>query len=279
MIGRMPPSRPRCALFAVPVAVAILVSMAHAAPAKKPAPRFEELRKELRSTEPATIARALTAVEKLGKEAAPLAPDVEALLRRGLTKDLALAAIHTLGGVAQPSSSKVLGPWARHRAAELRLAAVTALGDTGGPASVAPLRKALSDKEKPIRSAAATSLGRTGGRDAMTDLEAALDKELPEASWALGRLCEDRECEALAARLAKQPFALVARGLEQAIVRAGGSDELKERLIARVRDVGTDEARQFLAGLAARYSGSARVKAALEAASKAPSGDGRRGGP
>lgn len=240
-----------------------------AAPKKKPKIDVAALQKGLKTADEDKLKEGLAAVEKAGKEAAPVAPEVEALLKKGLPKDLALAAIRALGALGQPSSSKPLAPWSQHRTLELRAAAVSALGGTGGSDAVPPLRRALADKEAKVRGAAATSLGRLGAREALPDLETALDKKVFEAASAIGSLCEAKECEALAARFGKQPFDVVAGGVEAVLFRASVSDELKEKLVGKVRDVGTGEAHRFLEDVASRFVGSAKVKAALDDAARA----------
>jgi hypothetical protein len=129
---------------------------------------------------------------------------------------------------------------------------------------------------------AATALGAMKARDAVHDLFAALDRKVPEAAASLGALCDAAECERLADKLGSLPFDVVTTGLDEVLLRPAPevNDDLKIKVVGRVRELGTAEAHHFLKGVQARWParGSRRVKQAIDqavlATANSPGSDG-----
>jgi HEAT repeat protein len=226
--------------------------------------------KRLRSGDPAQVQSALDDVRVAGRAGAPAAPAIVELLRGGLSAPLTKAAVETLGDTESEAGSEALVWYARHRNAEIRRAAVSALAKTRGEGAAAALRVALSDPDPAVRGLSATGLGVMKAKDAVGDLFVALDHKVPEAAASIGLLCAGNECDKLASRLGTLAFDVVTSGLEQVLFRptADVSDDLKAKLVGRVRDLGTSEAHRFLLDVQKRWpSGSSpRVKEALDQA-------------
>jgi len=241
-----------------------------AAPAAKPKLDLPGLQKSLESgDEPATLA-ALDAIAKSGEPAA--APLVEQLLARGASVTVLSRAIETLGILAQPSSGAALAPYAQHRTPELRRAALRALIATKSPMAGDVLRKALHGNDASQRAIAARGLGELGVRAAVPELFSVLPKDVAEAAQSLGQLCAGAECEKLADLLGKLRFEVMQSAIVPLLLRPQQDvpDELKLKLIERLRRMATQPANQLLQTALAKFppDGSPKVKQGLERALK-----------
>jgi hypothetical protein len=227
----------------------------------------------LKSGDPARIQSALDDVRMAGKGGAPAVPAIVGLLEQGLSLPLTQAAIDTLGDTESQAASTILALYARHRALPVRKAAVQALAKTRGPAAVKALRAALSDPEPAIRGLSASSLGGLKAHDTLGDLFRAIDRGVPEAAVSIGELCVGEECSRLTGKLGALPFEVVTSGLDQVLFRPPSEvdDELKVKIIERVRDVGTGPCNRFLKEVQGRLRAgvSPKVKQAVDAAVQA----------
>ncbi|APR83563.1 Hypothetical protein A7982_08912 [Minicystis rosea] len=216
---------------------------------------------------PAEIAEGLAEAERLGKAAVAAAPDIEAILRRGSQAPILEASLRALAAIGVPSSSVAVAPYVRHRAPALRRAAALALARLPSAVSAAALREGLRGGDAQLRGIAATGLGAIGAREAVPDLLLALDRDVPEASAAVGRLCGPEACKRFAERIGRLGIEVMSKGIDAILLR---ESELPEDLligvVSSVRELGTPEARRYLAETVARFpaSGSKRVKQALE---------------
>lgn len=240
------------------------------AAAAKPKLDLAALQKALESGEEVRSLEALDSIAQSGNAAA--APLVEGLLVRGASSAVLQRAIETAGILAQPSSGAALAPYARHRAAELRRAALRALVATKSPLAADVLRKALRGSDPAARSIAARGLGELGVRAAVPELLDVLPKDVSEAAQSLGQLCAGAECEKFLALLGRLRFEVMESGIVPLLLRpqADVADELKIKLIERLRRMATQPATQLLQTAQARFpaDGSAKVKTALDRALK-----------
>jgi HEAT repeat protein len=224
----------------------------------------------LRSGDPMQIKSALDDVRVSAKAGAPAVPAIVELLARGLTPDLARAAIDALGDTESEAASLALSWYARDRDVALRRLAVRALARTRGATAVQTLRAGLSDIDPGVRGLAATGLGTLRAKEALGDLFVAFDHRVAESSPAIGLLCAGDECDRLAAKLGSQPFDIVTSGIDRALFRstADVSDEIKVKIVARVRELGTEEANRFLRDVQTKWpkGGAPRVKQAIDQA-------------
>jgi hypothetical protein len=272
-------------LAAAACAAAVLVASGGWAEAKPPrapaeAPRAIPLPadaiKRLRSGDAAQIKSALDDVRTSAKAGAPAAPVVAELLEEGLPPSLTQAAIDTLGDTESEAGSEALSWYAHHRNVALRRSAVQALARTRGAVAVRTLRGSLSDPDPEVRGFAATALGNMKARDAVGDLFVALEHRVAEAAASIGQLCSGAECERLASKLGSVAFDVVTSGLDQVLFRPSNdvSDDLKVKIIGRVRELGTGEANRFLRDVQTKWpkTWSQRVKQSIDQAVLATSG-------
>ncbi len=240
-----------------------------AAPAKSKLD-LPDLQKSLESGDEAKTLEALETIAKSGDAAG--APLVEGLLMRGASVTVLSRALETLGILAQPSSGGALAPYAQHRTAELRRAALRALIATKSPIAGDVLRKALHGSDPAGRSIAARGLGQLNVRAAVPELFSVLPKDVAEAAQSLGVLCVGPECEKFIGLLGKLSFEVMESGMVPLLLRpqAEVTDELKIKLIERLRRMATQPANQLLQTALAKFpaDGSPNVKKALERALK-----------
>lgn len=258
------------------VALVLPAARAHAKPpaaaaeAPKAVPLPADAIKRLKSGDPGQIKSALDDVRMSGKAGAPAVPAIAELLGKGLPPPLTVAAIETLGDTESESASEALSWYVRHRTPSIRRAAVTALARTRGAAAVKALRSALSDPDPAVRGLSATGLGSMKAKDAVTDLFVALDHKVAEAAASIGQLCAGNECDRLAGKLGSVPFDVVTSGLDQVLFRppTDVSDDVKVKIVGRVRELGTGEANKFLKDVQTKWpkTWSTRVKQSLDQA-------------
>jgi len=234
------------------------------------------LTEKLKSTKVPDIRSALEEIKSAGKDGAPLAAEVESLLRSGPDVELAKTALETLGSIGVASSSAAMRPYARHRKQELRLAAAKALMRTGGDDAVASLREALSDPDPVVRGVAAAGLGALKRRELIGDLFKALDHKVIEAASSIGQLCSPEQCEQFAAKIGVLEFDVMTSGFDQILFRPTSDmpDEEKIRIVGRIRELGTGEAHKYLRDVQSRWQsgGSPRVKQSIDQAVMATGG-------
>jgi HEAT repeat protein len=234
------------------------------------------LQKSLESGDEAQVLAALDTITKSGNPAG--APLVEALLGRGADVKVLSRAIETLGILAQPSSGAALAPYARHRTPELRRAALRALIATKSPLAGDVLRRALHGSDASQRAIAARGLGQLNVRAAVPELFSVLPKDVAEAAQSLGQLCVGAECEKFMDLLGRLRFEVMESGIVPILLRpqVDVPDELKLKLIERLRRMATQPANQLLQSALASFpaDGSPKVKQGLERAIKGYSATG-----
>jgi HEAT repeat protein len=247
-----------------------------AAAASKPIPLSADAIRRLKSGDPNQTKAALDDVRMAAKEGAPAVPAIVELLKLGLSPSLTQAALETLGDTQSEGASEVVAWYARHRNVAVRRAAVEALAKTRGVQAIKALRVALSDADAAVRGLSATGLGTMNAKEAVPDLFVALDHRVAEAAASIGELCAGNECDRLAAKLGSVPFDIVTSGLDQVLFRPGSdvSDDVKVKIVGRVRELGTGEANRFLKDVQAKWPAkwSQRVKQAIDQAVLATSG-------
>lgn len=228
------------------------------------------LQKALESGDEAKTLEALDTITKSGD--ATGAPLVEALLGRGASATVLSRALETLGILGQASSGAALAPYAQHRTPELRRAALRALIATKAPNAGEVLRRALHGSDASQRAIAARGLGELNVRAAVPELFNVLPKDVAEAAQSLGVLCVGDECEKLVGFLGKLRFEVMESAIVPLLLRpqADVGDDLKLRLIERLRRMATQPANQLLQTALAKFppDGSPKVKTALERALK-----------
>lgn len=245
---------------------------------KGPEPKVDvgPLVKKIRSGDAAQIREALDELRIAGAGGAPAAVAVAEVLAKGLPLPLTEAAIETLGDLEAEAGSAAVAPYAVHRNPKLRRMAVKALVRTKGAAAATALRRALSDNDPIVRGTAASGLGAMKSKDSVSDLFLALDHKVNEAAASIGQLCSPEQCERFVAKLGPLPFDVVTSGLEQILFRpsADVSDDVKVKVVGRVRELGTLEGNKFLRDVQQRWpaGSSPRVRQAIDQAVLATAG-------
>jgi HEAT repeat protein len=256
--------------LALPATPADAKPTAGAADAPKTVPLPADAIKRLKSGDPGQIKSALDDVRTSAKAGAPAVPAIVELLEKGLSPPLTVAAIETLADTESEGGSEALSWYARHRTVSIRRAAVAALARTRGAVAVKALRGALSDPDPAVRGLSATGLGSMKAKDAVADLFVALDHRVDEAAASIGQLCAGNECDRLAGKLGSVPFDIVTSGLDQVLFRPATdvSDDVKVKIVGRVREVGTGEANKFLRDVQTKWpkTWSTRVKQSIDQA-------------
>jgi hypothetical protein len=216
------------------------------------------------------VKAALDDVRMSAKDGAAAVPAVVDLLKEGLPQPLTQAALETLGDTESDAGSEVLSWYTHHRDVALRRAAVSAIAKTHGATAAKTLRATLSDQDPGVRGLSATALGSLKAKDAVPDLFVALDHKVAEAAASIGQLCADAECDKLAGKLGSVPFDVVTSGLDQVLFRPPSevNDDLKVKIIGRVRELGTADANHFLREVQGKWPAtwSQRVKQAIDQA-------------
>lgn len=260
----------------LPLAIALVTvgAVAEAKPPPADAPMIVPLPadavKRLKSGDPAQIKSALDDVRTSAKAGAPAVPTIAGLLQHGLSPELTQAALDAIGDTESEAGSAAVAWYTRDRSAAVRRSAVQVLARTRGASAVAALRASLSDPDPGVRGMAATGLGSMKAKDAVGDLFVALDHKVPEAAASIGQLCTGDECDRLAGKLGSVSFDVVTGGLDQMLFRppADVSDDMKIKVVGRLRELGTAESNRFLRDVQAKWPAkwSARVKQAIDQA-------------
>lgn len=233
---------------------------------------------KLASADAAQVIEGLAAATAAGPAGAPMAPPIEAILRRGATVPVAKAAIEALGAIGARSSSAALRPYLRHRSPELRRAAARALGSTKGPEALTAFKEGLRSTDGQVRGFSATGLGNIGASEALPELFLALDRNVSEAASSIGQLCTGAACDKFLGRLGKEPFDVMTSGIDPILFRSPPFPEEKLiKLIGDIRELGTPEAGKYLADVLGRWpaTGAKRVRHALDSAVSSLPGGGK----
>jgi HEAT repeat protein len=246
--------------------------------AKKPASRVNiaALTEKLKSSDPADLEAALAEAKSAGKAARAVAPVIEELLARGVSREVTLLALDALGEVGAESSSPALVLYCRHRDPDVRKRGLAALSRIGGTVATATVRAALSDPDAGVRGAAASGLGALKSRDAVQDLFLALDHEVLEAASSIGQVCSPDECEKLASKVSTLGLDVMTGAFDAILFRPTSEipDDEKLRVVERVKSLHTEEANKYLRDVASRLSAgsSPRVRQAIDQAVLATAG-------
>lgn len=185
-------------------------------------------------------------IETLGLSPSPRAADaLAARVRRGLPPPLLEAALSTFGAMQQPTSVGVVLELARHRDAGVRAKAVEVLGVLGGADATAAMRRGLDDESRTVRVAAVRAMNAALDRGGVPTLMRAFDRGVLEAAEAIGHLGSPDEVRALLGHLGITPFEAIMPGLAEALRRGDLPQRLRLDIVARITELGTENARRF----------------------------------
>ena len=237
---------------------------------------LEKIKADLQSREERRILSALDAIASAGEAGQAAVPYVEALLRRGTSAELLVRTFKVAAGLKQTSSSAAIAPYVHHRADYVRREAASALTKTRGPEAVRAMRAGLRGNDGVVRGICASGLGELGAREAMDDLFAALERRVAEAAGSIGRMCRPSECEKFTGLVGKHPIDVMTLGFNEILFRPPDqiSEQDKIQLIGMLRELGTREVGNFLAGVSERWpkDWSKKLKLLIDAAVRATGG-------
>jgi HEAT repeat protein len=186
-------------------------------------------------------------IESIGLSGNPrFVPLLAARIRQGLPLELLETAVDTLGVLGRAEAGDVLFLLATHRREVIRQKAVDAIVGSRPRGAEAVLVSALSDQSPAVRSAAAVGLGQLGARGSTDALFHALDRNILEASMALGQVVSAAEVARVLGYIGQLPFDVVMPALNEILARADLPLERKLEVIAQVAELATPEVRQFL---------------------------------
>jgi len=244
--------------------------------AAPPIPLPADTTKRLRSGDLAVVRAALDDVRMSARGGSAAVATIVDLLRKGMPPSLTLAALGALADTESEAASETVAWYARNRSPEIRREAVAALAKTRGAPATTALRAGLSDADPRVRGESAAGLGSIKAKKAVPDLMTALEHDVLEAAVPIGQLCASDQCEWLADKLGRMQFGTVTAGLYQVLFRPSGEvpDDLKKKVIDRVRDLATPEANGFLQEVQSKWpaTGSRQVKQAIDRAVSATRG-------
>jgi len=225
-----------------------------------------ELTRAIEQLQSADEAEVRAAIETLGvlgnaRAASPIAERI----RRGLPPELLEAAIDALTVLGRPESGPVLFELTTHRRPAIRLRAVQAIAATRPRGADRALAQALADSDSSVRAAAATALGEIGATGALDALFHALDRRVPEAAVAIGRLARPNEVERFLGYLGQLPFTLVMPALTEMLQRNALAERSRLAIVHRLTELATPEVRAFLEQLVPSLPDSAVRRAAEDA--------------
>jgi HEAT repeat protein len=253
--------------FFVVVVVGALAFTASADAQRRQRVRQADVEEALASSDRAEIQQGIENVGLSGN--ARFVPLLAERIKQGLPPDLLALAVDTLGVLAKPEAGEVLFMLATHRRPEIRQKAVEAIVACGPEGSDAVLIAALEDQSPDVRAAAAMGLGEIGAQTGTRALFHALDKNVLEASAALGQLVRPAEVERVLGYVGQLPFDVITPALTELIARDDMPEEKKLEVIGHIAELATPEAGAFLQHLAESLPDNRRMRSVREAATSA----------
>ncbi|UJR79023.1 Hypothetical protein I5071_10560 [Sandaracinus amylolyticus] len=206
-----------------------------------------------------------TAIQSIGLLGSPRGVEpLAARIRDGLAPDLLESAIDTLTVLGRAEAGPVLFELVTHRRPEVRLRAVQAIAATRPRGADRALVSALSDSSAEVRSAAATALGDLGAASAAESLFLALDRGVPEAGPALGKVVRAEHVGRVLEYLGRLPFSQMQGVLDEMLRRRDLPSRSRLDVVARLGELATPEVRTFLSEWASAQPANDPVRRAAE---------------
>ncbi len=174
---------------------------------------------------------------------------ISARIRRGLPPEPLQLAIAALGATERREAGELLIELTTHRRAVVRVAALQALQKVSAPGAESALRLALSDADPQVRTTGAIALGAAGSASSLDALCHALERGNMEAAGAIGKLARDEDVDRFLGYIGRVPFAPLTSGFSELLTRSNISDASKTKVIEKVAELATDEARAFLSAM------------------------------
>jgi hypothetical protein len=249
------------------LAAASKVAPPKAAPAKKSGP-IEPLLAALASGDAARAGAALDALGARSDRAAVVA--LRAFLVVGQADAWADRAIAALGNTRSPDARALLTELTQHRRPAARLLAYRGLAQVPGSASDEALAQGLRDSDPGVRGLCATQLGERNARSKADLLLRALERGVPEAAPAIGKLGDAEMVARYGALLQRLPIDVMLGGYGEFLRRADLTEATKLEIVARLGEVAGVVVKRFLEQLVVDGvgKGSASLELALRETAK-----------
>jgi hypothetical protein len=246
-----------------------------AAAAKKSGP-IEPLLAALASGDAARAGAALDALGARSDRAAVVA--LRAFLIVGQADAWADRAIAALGNTRSPDARALLTELTQHRRPAARLLAYRGLAQIPGSASDEALAQGLRDSDPAVRGLCATQLGERNARSKADLLLRALERGVPEAAPAIGKLGDAEMVARYGALLQRLPIDVMLGGYGEFLRRADLAEATKLEIVARLGEVAGVVVKRFLEQLVADGvgKGSASLELALRETAKRIDEGGRK---
>ncbi|HMI90051.1 MAG TPA: hypothetical protein VK509_01755 [Polyangiales bacterium] len=250
---------------------------AKAAPGKK-WQSIEALRSGLASGDPVKAGAAIDGLGQRGDRAAVDA--LTAFLIAGQADLWADRAIEALGNTRSPDARALLGELTQHRRPAARLLAYRGLAQIPGVAPDAILAQGLRDSDASVRGLCATQLGERNARPHVELLLRALERGVPEAAVAIGKLGDAEVVARYGALLQRLPIDVMLGGYGEFLRRSDLAEATKLEIVARLGEVAGVVVKRFLEQLIADGvgKGSPTLELALRETAKRIDDGGTRGG-
>ncbi|MEZ4390897.1 MAG: HEAT repeat domain-containing protein [Polyangiales bacterium] len=236
----MPPNHFRHALFA-----AVIVSVtAHSGWAQPRAPRrtagaaarvipLRDAVQMLHAANPDEVREGVAALTRLGT--AEVVPPLVELIESGLSDSLLDYVVEQLGFVGRAEAIPTLSTLLHHRRTAVRRLSVSAMKNLfqrTRDARVPPLlESALRDSDRDVRGEAATALGDINARASLGLLQRAFDRNVPEASVAIGRVGDFAAAQRLMESIGRTPLSVLIPGFEAFMARRDLTDDNRHTIV------------------------------------------------
>lgn len=193
----------------------------------------------LHAANPDEVREGVAALTRIGS--AEVVPPLVELIESGLDDRLLDYVVEQLGFVGRAEAIPSLSTLLRHRRASVRRLSVASLKNlyqrTRDARVPALLESGLRDSDRDVRGEAATALGEINARASLGLLQRAFDRNVPEASVAIGRLGDFAAAQRLMESIGRTPLSVLIPGFEAFMARRDLTDDnrhaIVEALVAR----------------------------------------------
>jgi HEAT repeat protein len=231
-------------LIACAFAPLVSAGSARAAGGSKRVASLAELSADLQSGDPSKVGAAIDGLRERGEP--KLVPVLAELLHQGLPDAMADRALEALGATRSTQALPVLAELTHHRRASARAAAYAAAARIDGESVDELLAEGLRDSDAGVRGQCARRLGERGAVRQLEVLFRALERGVPEAGVALGKLCDAAAAQRFHTHLGRAPIQVMLGGYEQLLARAELGEDVKLDIIARLGEVAGVTVKRFL---------------------------------
>jgi hypothetical protein len=172
----------------------------------------------------------------------------------------------------------LLGELTQHRRPAARLLAYRGLAQIPGPLSDEALARGLRDSDAAVRGLCATQLGERNARAHAELLLRALERGVPEAAVAIGKLGDASMVARYDALLQRLPIDVMLGGYAEFLKRSDLAESTKLEIVARLGEVAGVVVKRFLEQLVVEGvgKGQATLELALRETAKRIDEGGRR---